>query len=565
MSDSKAERNPIDQLAEQFAERLRRGEHPALTEYVQQYPELADEIRELFPALVMMEQLKPTSTDLARAGGGQPERIGDYRLLREIGRGGMGIVYEAEQISLGRHVALKVLFVDNRTNPTFLERFCREAKAAARLQNTNIVPVYGFGEAEGVHYYAMQLIHGEGLDKVLNDLRRLRAGPANSAERSAGVEEVPSGSVAVSLLSGRFESGAREGAEQRTIIDHAAAPSNRTTLSATESEGEYCRRVARIGLQVAEGLACAHKEGILHRDIKPSNLLLDLRGNVWITDFGLAKTEDAEQLTTTGDIVGTIRYMAPERFAGASLPQSDVYALGMTLYELLTLRPAFDESNRAQLIQRILYEDPPAPRHFEPRIPRDLETVVLKAIAPDPRRRYATAGELAEDLQLFLSDRPVRARRSGPLERLWRWCRRNPSTAILIGVFVLLLVFGSLSFLRRDSSKDTFQAGTRWSGQAYWLPGRAEGPRIIVQIRERDGDKFKGLYTAMENKERFEWRIEGTVHQDTVEWHFTEIVQEPHPTGVVENAYVKGTLKGEELNLLYHDEDSSAQLHLQRQ
>jgi serine/threonine protein kinase len=569
MSDSKAERNPIDHLAEQFAERLRRGERPALTEYVQQYPELADEIREVFPALVMMEQLKPTSADILGTAGGRPERIGDYRLLRELGRGGMGIVYEAEQISLGRHVALKVLLGDSRTNPTFLERFCREAKAAARLQNTNIVPIFGFGEAEGVHYYAMQLIHGEGLDNVLNDLRRLRAGQAKSAERSAPVEEVPTGSVAASLLTGRFESSAREPAEQKTTLEHGPSPSSGTTLTTTESEAEYCRRVARIGLQVAEGLACAHKEGILHRDIKPSNLLLDFQGNVWITDFGLAKTEDAEQLTTPGDIVGTIRYMAPERFEGASLPQSDVYALGMTLYELLTLRPAFDESNRARLIQRILYEDPPAPRQFEPRIPRDLETVVLKAIAHDPRRRYATAGELAEDLQLFLSDRPVRARRSGFLERLWRWCRRNPSSALLVGVFVLLLVFGLLSFLRRDGkidpSKDILQAGTRWTGQAHWLPGRLEGPRIIVQIHERMGDRFRGSYTATENKERFEWRIEGTVRQHAVEWHFTEIVHEPHPTSVVENAYVKGTLKGEELELLYHDADSSAQLHLQRQ
>jgi hypothetical protein len=241
----------------------------------------------------------------------------------------------------------------------------------------------------------------------------------------------------------------------------------------------------------------------------------------------------------------------------------------MTLYELLTLRPAFDESSRARLIQRILYEDPTAPRHFEPRIPRDLETVVLKAISHDPRRRYATAGEFAEDLQLFLSDRPVRARRSGLLEQLWRWCRRNPAIAILIGAFVLLLAFVSFSFLRReeriDPWIDTLQAGTRWSGQARWFPTKSVGPRIIVQIHERDGDRFKGLYTSFDDKGRFEWRIEGTVHRNAVEWHFTEIVQEPHPTVVVETANVKGTLEGEKLDLTYHDADSSAQLRLQRQ
>jgi hypothetical protein len=235
----------------------------------------------------------------------------------------------------------------------------------------------------------------------------------------------------------------------------------------------------------------------------------------------------------------------------------------------LTLRPAYDESSRARLIQRILYEDPPAPRRFESRIPRDLETVVLKAISHDPRRRYATAGEFADDLQLFLSDRPVRARRSGLLERLWRWCRRNPAIAILIGAFVLLLAFVSLNFLRTegriDPWTDTFQAGTRWSGQARWYPTMTEGPRIIVHIHERDGDKFKGSYISFDDKGRFEWRIEGAVHRDLVEWHFTEIVQEPHPTPVVETADVKGTLKGEELDLHYHDADSTARLRLQRQ
>jgi serine/threonine protein kinase/WD40 repeat protein/tetratricopeptide (TPR) repeat protein len=435
MADSKAERNPIDPLAEEFAQRLRRGERPTLTEYVRQYPELADDIRELFPALVMMEQLKPVSPVEADVTSRRPEYIGDYRLLREIGRGGMGIVYEAEQISLGRHVALKVFPTDQRTNPTYLERFRREAKAAARLHHTNIVPVFGVGEGDGVHYYAMQFIHGEGLDKVLHDLRRLRASQGVRGEQT--VDAAPSGSVALSLLSGQFEQSPPREAMNGSPTERAATSS---TLSGTESEAEYCRGVARLGLQVAEGLAYAHKQGILHRDIKPSNLLLDLQGTVWITDFGLAKTEDADELTHTGDIVGTIRYMAPERFEGASLPQSDVYALGMTLYEMLTLRPAFDDSNRARLMQRIVHEEPPSPRSVDPRIPRDLETVVLKALAHDPLRRYATAEDLAEDLRRFLADRPVQARRSRLPERFWRWCRRNPAVASLTGVIALLLI-----------------------------------------------------------------------------------------------------------------------------
>jgi serine/threonine protein kinase len=205
MTESKVEPNPIDQLAEQFAERLRRGERPALSEYVQQYPELADETRELFPTLEMMEQLKPTSADDDFSAGQRPERIGDYRLLREIGRGGMGVVYEAEQLSLGRHVALKMLSSDSLTNPTYLERFRREAKAVARLHNPNIVPVFGVGENDGVHYYSMQFIRGEGLDKVLRDVRRLRAKPEERGGEDTA-HPISSCSVVHSLLTGRFES-----------------------------------------------------------------------------------------------------------------------------------------------------------------------------------------------------------------------------------------------------------------------------------------------------------------------------------------------------------------------
>jgi len=445
MPDSPAERHPIDELAEEFAERYRRGDRPPLSDYIRRYPELADEIREVFPALVMMEQLKPVAGDGSdETGDGRPERIGDYRVLREAGRGGMGVVYEAEELSLGRRVALKVLSRAGLNDPTYLERFRREAKAAARLHHTNIVPVFGVGECAGVHYYAMQFIHGEGLDRVLDDLRRLRKQPGVSPSFS-GHGAPPS--VAHSLINGQFISG--EPAEisrtdcQSVPRDHTAPPST-ATLSGGTSGGEYYRSMARVGLQVAEALAYAHKQGILHRDIKPSNLILDLQGTVWITDFGLAKAEGAGDLTHTGDIVGTVRYMAPERLEGASLPQGDVYALGMTLYELLTLRPAFADTNQARLIQRIGHEEPPLPRKFDAHIPRDLETIVLKACAAEPARRYVSAENMAEDFRRFLSDRPIRARRNSAAERLWRWCRRNPAVAGLTGVVAALLIAGAI-------------------------------------------------------------------------------------------------------------------------
>jgi WD40 repeat protein len=202
--------------------------------------------------------------------------------------------------------------------------------------------------------------------------------------------------------------------------------------------------VARIGAQVAEALDYAAGQGILHRDIKPSNLLLDLQGNVWVTDFGLAKaTAGEEGLTHPGDIVGTLRYMAPERFQGRSDIRSDLYSLGLTLYELLVQRPAFTETDRSKLIHQLTHEEPVPPRRLESAIPRDLETVVLKAIARDPAHRYQAAGGLAEDLKRFGEDRPIKARRVGVPERLWRWSRRNPALASLTAAVVVLLLAGT--------------------------------------------------------------------------------------------------------------------------
>ena len=316
----------------------------------------------------------------------------------------MGVVYEAEQESLGRHVALKVLPSSALLNPTYLARFRREAQAAGRLHHTNIVPVFGVGECDGVHYYAMQFIQGEGLDKVLADVRRLRR------PLGAGEALPPEGSVAHTLLTGQFNPPMA--ADPGKPNEHPDSSSLTSRLSPCGPEAEYFRGVARIGVQVADALAYAHRQGILHRDVKPSNLLLDLQGTVWVADFGLAKAEGTEELTHTGDIVGTIRFMAPERFEGKSLPQSDVYGLGLTLYELLTLRPAFDDTNKGRLIDRVLHEPPRPPCKLDPRVPRDLETLVLKCLAKDPRERYATAEALAEDLRRFLADRPIHAQRA---------------------------------------------------------------------------------------------------------------------------------------------------------
>src|SRR5262245_47729069 len=338
-----------------------------------------------------------------------PEQLGDFRILREVGRGGMGVVYEAEQVSLGRRVALKVLPGHSLLDPRQLQRFRREAQAAARLHHTNIVPVYGVGEAGGLHYYVMQFIQGLGLDEVLGELKRLRhdrggiANPPEPARIGTRPRDGPSAvDVARSLLTGVVRTDGAAAGLPETATHPASAtprpglsdssvhlPGQAEGSSLSESGRAYWHSVARIGIQVADALAYAHSQGVLHRDIKPSNLLLDEQGVVWVTDFGLAKAAtETENLTHTGDIVGTLRYLAPERLTGRSDARSDVYGLGLTLYELLTLRPAFSASDRNKLIQQLLRDDAPRPGKLNAAIPRDLETIVLTAIERDPVRRY---------------------------------------------------------------------------------------------------------------------------------------------------------------------------------
>jgi eukaryotic-like serine/threonine-protein kinase len=461
--------DPVEELVDSFLARYRRGERPSLTEYTVQHPELAERIRALFPALMVVEELGsrggPASKHQvggAGTGASMPQRLGDYLLLRPIGSGGMGTVYEAIQESLGRHVALKTLPFHHLGDSTRLERFRREARAAARLHHTHIVPIFGVGEHEGLHYYTMQFIRGHGLDTVLQEVERLRQDSSASAAAGAPAGQQLSTVLALGLRSGRLpvdemeragSTGAVVSQSHRGLVSAPPAttpllsPSGDRSELSDQPDAQYLRSVARIGIQVAEALEYAHKQGILHRDIKPSNLLLDAQGEVWVTDFGLAKAQDSDELTRTGDIVGTLRYMAPERFDGWSDPRSDVYALGATLYELLTLRPAFDESDRVKLIDRVLHDGAIPLRQLDRRIPRDLETVVLKALAKEPADRYATAGQLAEDLRRFVAGKPILARRSNPFERSWRWSKRNPLAAGLMAAVAALLLVLVVGFL----------------------------------------------------------------------------------------------------------------------
>ncbi|MEZ6063751.1 MAG: serine/threonine-protein kinase [Planctomycetaceae bacterium] len=527
---SSSHEDELGRLMDEFLERRRRGEYPSLSEFVQRHPELEDDIRELFPAVARLEQAELSQPAVEGGAmlmpdGSELRRLGDFRIEREIGRGGMGVVYEAIQESLGRTVALKVLVGMAALDSQRRQRFLRESRTAAMLHHSNIVPVFGVGEHNGILFYAMQFIEGRPLDMVLEELRRIREpqlfrpatdsltrsvaaafdsvasdADANS-NRSSGPGVPPPISVGEEATASEFHLPACTG----------SADDSRTGSSLTDPTGhgvQYFRNVAQLGSQAADAMAYAHARGVLHRDIKPANLLLDLQGIIWIADFGLARTSD-DSLTQPGDLIGTLRYMAPERFHGDSSEQSDIYSLGLTLYELLTLRPAFVETEKAQLTRTVTQTSPPLPRNIDPRIPRDLETIVLKAIAREPASRYRTAVDLAEDLRRFLADRPIVARRTTLRERMWLWCRRSPAVASLVGVVALLLIVltitsGTAAFRLRRQNVAMNESLTRATAAeasertARELADRRLFDAYLAQARagrwsDRPGRKFDSL------------------------------------------------------------------------
>jgi WD40 repeat protein len=377
----------LDDLLDNLAERIRHGEVVEVDAVLRAHPEHADNLCRLLPAMLAMRQISPQAGTTALG------EMGDFRLVREIGRGGMGVVYEAWQISLGRRVALKILPLAAALDDRQLQRFKTEARAAGFLHHGNIVPVYAVGSAGGVHYYAMQLIDGRSMAEVIHDLRLEEGSPPRQCTR------------------------------------------------------EHVREMVRLAIQAAEALEHAHQQGIVHRDVKPANLLRDRTGNLWVTDFGLAQMQADTRLTRTGDLVGTLRYMSPEQVLAQSTaldPRADVYSLGATLYEMLTLQPVFAGVDRRELLQQIAFEEPTPPRRLNRAIPPDLQVIVLKALAKVPELRYAGATELAEDLRRFQEDRPILARSPSLGQRARRWARRRRALVISLSASVLLLLVGAL-------------------------------------------------------------------------------------------------------------------------
>jgi len=380
-SKTPSNRNPVESIASDYAESVRGGKRLSVDSVAEANPEHEAALRDLLPVIEKLEQARQAHiqrpSGLATLGVSRPERLGDFQLVRQIGRGGMGVVFEAVQKSLGRRVALKVLPSSLLSNDEQLRRFEHESRTAAALHHTNIVPVFGVGHDQGFHYFVMQRIDGHGLDTLLLE-----------AERKLTPQQV-----------------------------------------------------AKLGVQAASALAYAHHQQVLHRDIKPANLLVNDDLELWVTDFGVAKALESDAVTRTGDVVGTLRYMAPEQVMGEADVRSDIYSLGLTLYELLAGRPAIDDSSiRQAIVARRPAPSPPPLRQLNPDVPKDLETILHTAMSNDPEARYQTASALEQDLAAFLQGTSISVRRTPVWERVHRWAKRNPAVAALSVLSMLLLV-----------------------------------------------------------------------------------------------------------------------------
>ncbi|MGO9469241.1 MAG: protein kinase domain-containing protein [Isosphaeraceae bacterium] len=485
----------LNALLEELVDKLHAGEAVDLDAYRLRYPEQAEKLDKVLPAMVAMAGLgwsvNPPGSPARRAeidpasGSGAPIRaLGDFRLVREIGRGGMAVVYEAEQISLRRRVALKVLPYAAALDPRQRDRFQLEARAAALLHHPHIVPVHAVGSDGDLHYFAMQLIEGPSLAAVIRCLRRRSsAPPAESGMEAQPVTPVADAGVVSDLVnelvSGRLSpiGDGRVGpdpslspsveCQDRGIdsqqhdppqasslaapVAEDSGPGNRwrprrrlrrTALSTSKGRGRgFYRTAAHLAIQAADALEHAHRAGVIHRDIKPANLLLDHNCNLWVADFGLARMQEDSDLTLTGDLLGTLRYMSPEQAMGKRVVidhRTDIYSLGVTLYELLTLTPAISGQDREEVLRQIAHEEPRPPRRLDPEVPRDLETIVLKAIAKERDGRYASARELGDDLLRFLKGEPLQARRPSVIDRTWKWTQRHRN--LVAGSFLALVV-----------------------------------------------------------------------------------------------------------------------------
>ena len=476
-------KNFLDQLSPELADRLavvldeylakrEQGTAPELDVLCDRYPELAPSIRHYARSFEFLQNAVREVRDgsLPRTGrlDVSMREIGDYRLAREIGRGGMGVVYEALQLSLGRRVALKILPFAAVLDPRQIARFQNEAQAAAQLHHPNIVPVYAIGSDRGTYFYSMQLIDGQSLDQAIADLQSgcdiLSTPRLPTAAAEPGLNCNRNATTMTASLVHVDNASLSDGSS--TLPNMALArPELVTTVRSVRSRN-HLQRVAELGVQAAEALQFAHEHGIVHRDIKPSNLLIDRNGKLWVSDFGLAQCAGVAGLTQSGDVIGTLRYMSPEQAAGKTHwidNRTDIYSLGLTLYELITLQPVVFGSDRVQMLRQIADNEPMAMRKINPTVPADLENIILKSLSKEREDRYATAGDMAADLQRFLDGRTPLARRPSLVDRAARWVSRHAravalSGAILLGLLLMTVIVASQF---RGKNREIFGANQR--------------------------------------------------------------------------------------------------------
>lgn len=430
-------------LLERVSRRLEAGEVVDLQSIRRECPEYGDELEGLLPILrqmIHLAQVPDSSSPGSENDSLLKGSLGDFEILDVLGRGGMGVVYRARQKLLGRDVAVKVLPLAALADSRRLTRFHNEVRATAALHHPHIVSVYTVGVERGIHYYAMQLVDGPDLSRIVTALREA------DADGKPSTDSTPQETLAIKET------------RQNCTATTQAIVSQRSSF-----REEYYRSVARWGQQVAEGLAYAHQFGVVHRDIKPSNLLVDDQGNILITDFGLARLAESNSITRTGDRAGTLRYMSPE-YASRQYwdDQTDVYSLGATLYELLLLRPPFPQKDEHSLLRSIVEQEPPALCRIDTTIPMDLQTIVQKAMEKEPADRYRSATALADDLGRFLKNEPIEAMSPTIMQRAAKWLRKHVAIAyVTMGALLALTIVltTGITLVNRSRSEAVQQRG----------------------------------------------------------------------------------------------------------
>ena len=442
MSDS-SDYSPDDQILAEFVLELERaGSRTVDTEpWINRYPHLSERFRN---ALRIQEQLDQSRPDEEPP---LPEKLGEFRIVRRMGRGGMGDVYEAIQEPLDRRVAVKTIR-HGHLSPDLRARFLREQKVLGRLHQTHIVPIHTAGQEGSLQYFTMPYIDGASLNYVIRTVKSIDSSQLGSRMPTLG-------QLAKLAIDHSTEPGVHtathlfQGQVNKTISSHA----EEKVLPHRRSR-KYLQSVARVMADVADAVQHAHDVNILHRDLKPSNIMVDTNEQSWIIDFGLAGyishpnnsseiTDDFssdEPISSVNGFVGTPQYMAPEQFEGEPDIRSDVWSLGVTLYELLTMRRPFDGDSIDEVRHQVISEEPPPPRSLALGLPHELEAVCLKAMKKDPGQRYQTATEFGEDLRNFLRDEPTQALPPSPPQRVWKWSWRNKGWAAMISTNILVFI-----------------------------------------------------------------------------------------------------------------------------